>query len=58
MNENTGSYELFVPACLLIGVALGRLQGEVVSGTLLGLGFGLFLMAMGYSFFDKRGSDE
>lgn len=54
MPGDGDSFELFVPACLLIGIALGLLQDEVVAGALLGLGAGLFLMAMGYSFFKEK----
>ncbi len=42
-------YELFIPGCLFIGIAMGFLYDEIIVGTLLGLGAGFLLMGLGMS---------
>ena len=52
-KKRWGASGLFVPACLLIGMGVGFLVDHLVAGLFIGLGVGLFLMAVVHVAFEK-----
>ena len=45
-QKKEDSSGLFIPGCLLLGIGIGFLIGEIPAGTLIGLGVGFILMAI------------